>query len=252
MKNAPINYRILGKGNPVLFLHGFLESMTMWDALELEKMPFQSILVDLPGHGKSAVLKSEPEIAHFSGSLIQHLEEIKITPTVVIGHSMGGYVALDLVQKLNSLPRIILLNSNFWADSEKKKSDRNRVIEVVKHNPSLFIHEAIPALFRNPKNNKAEIDGLIAGASELSIEGICWATAAMRDRVDQTEFVRTTSSSITFVQGASDGLIPVAISEEKCAEIGLPIILIEKAGHMAHLEQTEEVRKILLEVCMNG
>jgi len=250
MKNAPINYRILGKGNPVLFIHGFLESMTMWDVLQLEKMPFQSILVDLPGHGKTNFLKNEPRIAHFSEVLIQLFQEINITPTVVIGHSMGGYVALDLVQKLSNLPHVILLNSNFWADSEKKKSDRNRVIEVVKHNPSLFIHEAIPALFRNPKNNKPEIDGLIEEASELSVEGICWATAAMRDRIDQTEFVRSSSSSFTFVQGASDGLIPIVISEEKCAEIGLPITIIKKAGHMAHLEQTEEVRRLLLEVCL--
>jgi pimeloyl-ACP methyl ester carboxylesterase len=72
----------------------------------------------------------------------------------------------------------------------------------------------------------------------------------MRDRLDQTEFVRSSSSSFTFVQGASDGLIPVVISEEKCTEIGLPITIIKKAGHMAHLEQTEEVRRLLLEVCL--
>ena len=54
-----LNIRIQGSGIPVVFLHGFLESSTMWKYLQFPKDVFQCIYVDIPGHGKSAPLKDE-------------------------------------------------------------------------------------------------------------------------------------------------------------------------------------------------
>ena len=52
-----LNYRVSGNGYPVVFLHGFLESVSMWDYINIQDV--QSIFIDLPGHGKSNNMKTE-------------------------------------------------------------------------------------------------------------------------------------------------------------------------------------------------
>ena len=51
--NCNLSYSVVGNGNPVVFLHGFMESIAMLDYLKLEDAPFQSVLIDLSGHGNS-------------------------------------------------------------------------------------------------------------------------------------------------------------------------------------------------------
>ena len=50
MQQELLNYRVFGNGHPVVFLHGFMESISMWDFIESSNFPFQCIVIDLPGH----------------------------------------------------------------------------------------------------------------------------------------------------------------------------------------------------------
>ena len=109
-----INYETQGEGPAVLLLHGFLEDLAMWDELAaLLLKNFTLIRLDLPGHGRSSVygkthsMEFMAEVAH---GLLQHLGLENVS---VIGHSMGGYVALAFLDLYPSEVRqIILLNSS--------------------------------------------------------------------------------------------------------------------------------------------
>mgnify|MGYP001099885555 CR=1 FL=1 len=48
-----LNFRVEGEGIAIVFLHGFLESISMWDYLTLHELQCKKIFIDLPGHGKS-------------------------------------------------------------------------------------------------------------------------------------------------------------------------------------------------------
>jgi pimeloyl-ACP methyl ester carboxylesterase len=48
-----LHYRSFGEGKTLVFLHGFLESSTMWDHLPLQELNVHCIFIDLPGHGQS-------------------------------------------------------------------------------------------------------------------------------------------------------------------------------------------------------
>lgn len=240
-----LNYQITGTGKPVVFLHGFLESLTMWETLELDTFPFQSILIDLPGHGASEELPAEVSIAAMAQAVTKTLESIGVTEYSVVGHSMGGYVALHLAKTNPGVVKVCLMNSSFWADSEKKKTDRDRVIGVVKENKMRFLKEAIPGLFVEPEAHQDFIRNLTNEASEMTPEAIIYATAAMRDRESNEEVCIRLGDHVKIIQGEEDKSIPLADMLDKTQGKAFNLAILPHVAHMSHVEANETLRIIL-------
>ncbi len=236
-----LSFSIKGKGPAWVFLHGFLESSTMWNHLPLDNLHIQQIHIDLPGHGKSFELLKTPSIQLMALEVQRVLEHLAISSFSVVGHSMGAYVGLELSQS-KGFEKLILLNSNCWSDSEQKKQDRLRVANFVHQAKSHFIREAIPNLFSNPQEQVQVIEALIKEANCMTPEAIAFAALAMRERTDFTEFVNAHPEKFTFIHGKLDRLVSV---EELQAKITGPSIHLLDCGHMAHVEASEEVLGIL-------
>jgi pimeloyl-ACP methyl ester carboxylesterase len=240
-----LHFKIVGSGKPIVFLHGFLESISMWETLELEKFPFQSILIDLPGHGKSTVLPETVSIDAMAALVVETLNHLKLDSFDLVGHSMGGYVALQLAKTNPKVDSICLLNSSFWADTEAKKADRNRVIELVKTHKNHFLNEAIPGLFAFPESHTAFIQQLIGEAANMDIQAIVYATQAMRDRFGSEAFVESNPSRIKIIQGELDKAIPLETMLQKIQGLPLDISILKGIGHMSHVEATADVNVLL-------
>lgn len=236
-----LSFSIKGKGPAWVFLHGFLESSTMWNHLPLDNLPIQQIHIDLPGHGKSIELLKTPSIQLMAQEVQRVLEHLAISSFSVVGHSMGAYIGLEL-SKMRGFEHLVLLNSNCWSDSEQKKQDRLRVANFVHQAKSHFIREAIPNLFSNPQEQGQVIEALIKEANCMTPEAIAFAALAMRERTDFTEFVNAQPEKFTFIHGELDRLVSV---EELQAKITGPSIHLLDCGHMAHVEASEEVLRIL-------
>jgi pimeloyl-ACP methyl ester carboxylesterase len=87
----------------------------------------------------------------------------------LVGHSMGGYVALQLKKCApQRIKKVVLLNSHPWEDSALKKSDRLRIAEIAYKAKSLFIQQAIPALFYDSDGFKLQINQLIQDANKIN------------------------------------------------------------------------------------
>jgi pimeloyl-ACP methyl ester carboxylesterase len=94
-----LNYRVFGNGHPVVFLHGFLEDVSMWEFLTSQQIPFQAICIDLPGHGLSQLTDDSPSLAFMADEVLKVLDFLKLSEFHIVGHSMGGYVALLIKEK---------------------------------------------------------------------------------------------------------------------------------------------------------
>lgn len=245
MDNTLNHKIILGEGKTVVFLHGFLESMTMWKTLALENFPFRSVLVDLPGHGNSKELPAEVSIPAMAKAVLNTLESIGISEFSIVGHSMGGYVALAIAKMHPGVEKVCLMNSSFWADSEKKKTDRNRVIEVVKENKMRFLKEAIPGLFADPETHKDFIQNLTEEAAEMTPEAIVYATAAMRDRESNEEVCIRLGDNLKIVQGEQDKSIPLEDMLQKTEGKTFNLVILPEVAHMSHVEANETFKIIL-------
>jgi pimeloyl-ACP methyl ester carboxylesterase len=243
-----LNYRIAGNGYPVLFLHGFLESNHMWEAI-LPKLSahFKCILIELPGHGQSLPFHSaHPSINSMATSVLKTLKKITSSPVDIVGHSLGGYVALNIVEQLNHFEnKLILLNSHPWEDSSTKQEERNRVIDVVKKNKGLFIKTAIPNLYRSPNEQFKNIQEGIEIALKMDDLSIINSLKAMRDRKDQSSILEKLTQQCLVIQGEFDHLIPAEKMKATTAELNTKYSLVYGAGHMAHHERSDRVSDLI-------
>ena len=234
-----LKIKIEGEGFPLLFLHGFLEDSRMWNYLSTSRLNYKRIFIDLPGHGGSSVPIGTPSIAQMAEVITEKLKELGVEKFHVIGHSMGGYVALELA-RMGHIETLVLLNSNFWEDSVQKKKDRDRVVNIVQKSKDLFIQEGIKGLFASPTNYENEINTLINWAKAISIEGIVYATQAMKNRRNQLKVCVELGAKLLVIQGEKDQSTPLQLISELLPKEN-QLFVISGIGHMSYIESPELV-----------
>jgi len=232
---------------PVVFLHGFLESSTMWEELELPE-DRSVLMVDLPGHGGSIhMTDGANSINDMAKAVLEVVDEVGLPDFHIIGHSMGGYVALVMKEIESRVKRVMLLNSNYWTDSPQKVKDRKRVAEIVKTNQAHFIYEVIPNLFLHPEKYHDKVKGLIDEAMKMSPEVIAKASIAMSQRANYTDYVLQHADHFTCVQGESDPIVSAKRMRKELTDSNAKYVEVAGVGHMAHIEATSIINACVKE-----
>src|SRR6056297_1191352 len=103
-KNGKIHYTVAGNGPALVLLHGFLETIDMWKNFVPEfSRSHQVICIDLLGHGQTDSIGYVHTMEDMADAVLAVLIHLKIEKAHVVGHSMGGYVALALAEKAPQL-----------------------------------------------------------------------------------------------------------------------------------------------------
>ena len=234
--------RVVGKGNPILFIHGFLEDSSMWDEIYPHFESAKCIFIDLPGHGKSASVEEQFSLKDTAQSCFEFLKSKNLQPKIIIGHSLGGYVALELIKHFQDQPKLVLLNSHPWEDSDIKKQERRKVAELVQKNHALFIRTAIPNLFQHANKHQEEINALIESAERMNPNSIGYTSLAMANRENNTKTLIESNSLV--IQGELDKLIPADKMQHFCTKNSVKYVLIEGGDHMVHLTKREQLLEV--------
>lgn len=246
-----IAYEVSGKGKPVVLLHGFCETRELWSYFkEHLSKNHQVIALDLPGFGGSPLPEDGFSITDIALLTKNFLEGLSVKNPIVIGHSMGGYVTLEIARQFPVFVRAFgLFHSSAFEDSEEKKNNRNKAIEFVKKNgASAFAESFVPSLFYN-KNRKffsGEINKAIKMAASTPQETLIAYTKAMRDRADNTNILKTFNGPILIIGGDKDGAVPPEKTKQMA---GLPkyphIHILPDIGHVGMIEKKEETLHIV-------
>ncbi len=245
-----VNYITEGTGRPVVLLHGFLENAHIWDDfIAFLESGFRIIAIDLPGFGKTGVFGDQHTMSFMADSVKAVLDAEKVVDTVMVGHSMGGYVSLAFARKYPGFLRgLVLFHSHAAADSEEVRKNRSRTIEVVRQNHKDFISQFIPLLFA--EENVSRFASVIQKLREESLQtpatGVMASLAGMRDRADHLELLRKASFPVFFVVGKQDS----RISLEKIApQLLLPVqseaLILDGVGHMGFVEAPAKIFPVL-------
>ena len=249
-KNTTINFTDQGKGTAVVLLHGFLENKQMWNAFipEISKRN-RIIAIDLLGHGETECLGYVHTMEDQADMVHSVLQELKIRKVVLIGHSMGGYIALAFAELYaENVKGIILLNSTSKADSEERKINRDRAIVAVKQNYSNFIRMSIANLFSESNRERLTevIEQVKIEALKTPLQGIVASLEGMKIRKDREIILHFASYPIQLVLGKKDGVL---IYEDNLDQIeGTKVQLTTfEAGHMSHIENETELLALLLQ-----
>ena len=233
--------RQLGKGSPLVLLHGFCENHHIWDGFAEELAKYYHVIVfDLPGFGSSSLLSDDISIDEVGARITQELNHLQITNSILIGHSLGGYVALAMVTSSPlSFSGVILFHSTSYADSEEKKRNRNKTIAFVQnHGVAPFVETFVPELFRD----KADL--LIPFVQKIAlstpIKTLIAYTKAMRDRPALSIKISELNFPLLVLAGAYDTFIPLFDSTEisKLSTHGT-LTVLKNAAHVGMLEDQE-------------
>lgn len=243
-EQSGIHYADEGSGFPVLFIHGFCETHKIWNsfAKDLAK-GFRILSIDLPGFGKSELLPTPFSITDVASRVNQWLKNLHIDSCIAIGHSLGGYVTLAMVEQNPKLFKgFCLFHSTAYADTDERKLSRNKVIEFVSRNGVVpFIESFIPPLFYDHLN--PHIPAVVALASQTKQETLIAYVEAMRDRPERVHVLEQFKNAVLFIAGEKDGGISPE-SVKKQSELN-PQSILHILPEVAHMGMFEKERLTL-------
>jgi len=242
-KNLNVNYTETGRGRALILLHGFLENLQMWDAyVAVLSKRYRVVCIDLLGHGQSdchGYVHTMEDMADGVKAVLRHLN---LRRYIMIGHSMGGYVALaygDLYP--DNLIGIGLFFSTPKDDNPERKELRLRAMEAAKAHPKTYIKSSIQNLFWSESltRYKAEVAYVTAEALKTSQQGIVAALAGMRERPDREALMHFGPYKFLVINGKRDAVLPIAQMHEIMKAPNVTHHLITEHGHMGHIEDAE-------------
>lgn len=231
-------------------LHGFGEEGSVWRNQFDLFTDHQLLIPDLPGSGESEAIDdmSMEGLASAVKELVNNLQPGK--RSTLIGHSMGGYVALAFAEKYpDSLNAFGLFHSTAFPDSEEKRETRQKGIRFIQeHGAFEFLKTTTPNLFapKTKEENGGVIDEQLATVRNFSAENLVSYYEAMMQRPDRTDVLRNSQVPVLFVLGKYDAAVPVEDGWKLCHLPHLSYIHhLENAGHMGMLEEVAETAQLL-------
>jgi len=233
-----IAFKKSGTGPPLVLLHGFCETQEIWEFIlpDLSKY-YTCFVADLPGFGGSIDLGPGFSIVHVAEKMIGWVKTLGLVKPVILGHSLGGYVALEIENLDPGLSAGFgLVHSTAFADDAQKKSNRDKTIDFIKnHGMEPFIDAFVPSLFGKKDAQKQAWFYKMAG--KTAINTAIEYTRAMRDRPDLSEILSKSGKKVLFLWGENDLILPseIAVKHEnlskKILSIGIPVV-----GHLSMVE----------------
>lgn len=250
-QNKKIHYTDTGKGETLVLLHGFLESKEIWTNFIPEFSKYGRIItIDLPGHGKSECIEEVHTMELMAQVAKAVLVKLGVKKANFIGHSMGGYVTLAFLEaNPEMVNELMLLNSTPEEDSEEKRTNRDRAVEVVQRNKKAFVSMAISNLL-TPENEKLyseEVEELKKRAIKFPTHGITAALKGMKIRTNRIETLKKHSGPKIIVSGAEDSLIDLMTIRSLAKKCETSHIVLP-GGHLSYLECRNE----FLNLCISS
>ena len=247
-KQVKVRYSDTGKGRVVVLLHGFMENMDMWEEFSKQlSKSFRVICIDLPGFGETSCIGYVHSMELMAKCVKAVLDQLHLRRYVLVGHSMGGYVALAFADQFgDNLKGLGLFHSTALADSVEKKESRDQAINIVKNNPRSYIKIFFEPLFapKNVKQHAADIKILQQRANSLTKNAIVNALEGMKDRPRRDWILEMAKYPVLFIIGRHDVSIPCESVLKQTELVNKPtVLLLENAGHMGFLEEKEQTLK---------
>ena len=247
-----LRYFVAGAGAPVALVHGFAGAASNFALLAPLLARHHRVLVpDLPGHGGSAPLPAAPNLAAFADRLAAIAEHERLGAATVVGHSMGGIVALRLASRRPELVDRLVLAAAAGISTTSRVAEIF-LVTVATLQPARRIARWRMHIARNPRLRALMFDGLstsdgaalpeqavlgfLAG-SRMYTDIVSAARALAREDV-RLDLERVRCPSLV-LWGARDKQVPLEDGFEYARRLGAPLRVIADCGHLLVGERAE-------------
>lgn len=248
----PIRADDRGKGNVIVLLHGYLETLEIWEAFAASLAKHcRVITLDLPGHGLSGWNGGVHTMELMADAVKGVLDKLQVKECVLVGHSMGGYVALAFAKKYgDALKGLCLFHSTPNPDSAEKKANRDREIALIREDKlGLIAAQAIPNIFApdNIKRFEEAIEEIKVNVEFADKNGIAACLQGMKEREDMNDFLLSYAKPVLLILGKKDSLIGWDVAQILIAKLKkAKVLVLENSGHAGFIEEPEASEKGML------
>lgn len=236
-----------------MLVHGFCEDSRIYDSFLrfLADAGYRVVAPDLPGFGRSDT-QPGATMTDYAEVLEYLIRDQDLERPVFIGHSMGGYAALEVAHRQEvALSGLGLFHSHAYPDNpETKKLRAKSATFISKYGLDLYLRDFFPRLFTASyvAERLYTVDQLKKRARQYDPEGVIRAQHAMAGRKDHRELLRHTDLPVLFLLGLEDNL---QTKEAWLAQTHLPqtasIHLLPGIAHMGVFEAPDKCVRIIRE-----
>lgn len=252
-KEKTISYYDSGSGEAIILLHGYLESSEVFNDFIPELTRHARVLaMDLPGHGESDVYGNTHSMEFMAEAVKFLMDELSIKKAMIIGHSLGGYVALAFLENYaQMLYGYCLFHSHPVADTNEVIENRKREMRVVVSGKKEIIYPVnVSKMFADCNIDKFA-DKLVFMkeiASRTPAEGIIAVINGMIGRPSRLELLQKGDIPLLLILGKMDNYIPYDYFK---GAVNLPenaiFCTLEHSGHLGFIEEKGRSQAVILE-----
>lgn len=184
-----LHYTAAGAGPAVVLLHGLMEGAWVWNEMaEVWAADHRVLAIDLPGHGQSEVLAEVHSVPLCARTVEAVMRAEGVVEAVLVGHSMGGYVALAVADLFpEKVKGIVLFHSQAAQDGEQGLAQRRRTIALLEQGGEAkkdFVTRFMPTLFapHNRERMAGKIAALTEGGRAMSLEAVLAIQKGLAER----------------------------------------------------------------------
>ena len=240
----------LGTGDaiPVVLVHGFGADLNAWMFNQPALAETRRVVgFDLPGHGGSTkILDKSVDGEGFAADLDRALVALAIDKVHLVGHSMGGAIALVFAQwqpdRVASLTLIAPaglgpeINAAFITGfiRAQRRREMQEVLSLLVHDPALVSRAMVEDVLRYKR-----LDGVQAALEAIAAE---WFPSGSQ-RLGLAASLDGLTMPAQLIWGRDDHIIPAAHAEALAGR--LPVHILDAAGHLPHMEKAGEVNRLI-------
>ncbi|HET8626260.1 MAG TPA: alpha/beta fold hydrolase, partial [Thermomicrobiales bacterium] len=232
---------------PLVFLHGLGGSQSTWQAVLGDLAGrFRVCALDLPGHGRSdkpAPAETDYSVRGLAAAVGQALDALGLAPAVLVGHSLGGAVALQLaLDRPGAVRGLVLVDSAGLGDevnpelldriaAPPSREEARRLLELFFHDPRFVLESGVEDLHRQR---------LAPGAADAvrAVAAACFSREGQR--LDLRDRLGEIAAPALVVWGAEDRVFPARQAAEGAAALGdARAEVIPGAGHVPQVEAAD-------------
>jgi pyruvate dehydrogenase E2 component (dihydrolipoamide acetyltransferase) len=238
-------YVLAGHGDPPLvFLHGLGASQNIWQAvLPAFAEHHRVFALDLPGHGQSD--KPAPEATDYSLAGIarvvaEALDVLELAPVVLIGHSLGGAVALQVaLEQPDKVSRLVLVDSAGLGDeinpeildrieAEPSREEARKELALFFHDPHNILESGVEDLYQQHAEPGAWDALRVITAATFSRDG---QRTGLPSRLGEVKV------PTLILWGAEDRVIPATHANVGAQALNdAQVVVLEEIGHVPQIE----------------
>ena len=234
---------------PIIFVHGFPFDHIMWDEhVKTFSNNYYCIRYDIRGLGVSPVGDGQFTIERFVDDLENIIDELKLDKPVLCGLSMGGYISLRAVERMeNKFRALILCDTKSAADDNEGKIKRAAAIKQINSGKfDSFIESFVLNCFGEKfvSENNAEYRKVVDRSKKNNPLGVKGCLLAMAGRTDTTGYLSKIKIPTLVISGSEDRLTPPVVMQPMADQISnSEFIKVDGAGHMTPIENPQMVNE---------